>query len=408
MHIVLHTQYYPPEIGAPQARLSELAQGLESRGFKVTVLTSMPSYPIGKIFPGYGGFLRIENQKEIKIIRTYVYPTQSAGLQARLFNYFSFVFSSLLVGLLLIRNADYILTESPPLFLGMSGYLISRLKRAKWIFNVSDLWPESVAELGLVKRESLSYRLSSVLEKSLYKKAWVVSGQSKTILENILQRFPDIHTYHLPNGVDTSLFRPGDERKDDDKFCIVYAGLHGLAQGLEQILRAANKLTSEECITYTFIGDGPEKHGLIQLAKDLNLSQASFLEPLPKIRIPEILNNADVLIVPLKIQLTGAVPSKLYEVMSMGKPVILIGGSEAAQIVKKADCGIIVRPSDIDSLVEAILYLKSNPEERKRMGANGRKAAIQNHDRTYITNQFVEFLTKESTSNSSRLTKSVR
>lgn len=399
MKIIIHTQYYPPETGAPQARLHELAIGLVRQGIQVTVLTAMPSYPRGRIYEGYKGWLQMENLDGVQVIRTAIYPTQSARMLPRLLSYFSFILSSLFIGGWKIGKADFVLTESPPLFLGVAGFVLSHSKRARWIFNISDLWPESVVELGIVSRESLSYKLSSALEKFLYKKAWVVTGQSRTILENIQKRFPYLRVSHLPNGVDTNIFKPGDIRSENKDFHIVYAGLHGLAQGLDQIILAAQKLLSAEHIDFTFVGDGPEKRQLIQLVKDLNLSHIRFLEPVAKEEIPAILRTADVLIVPLKIQLTGAVPSKLYEAMAIGKPIILIAESEAAKIVNDANCGIVVRPGDIDGLVTAMLYLKNHPEVCKQMGANGRRAAVQNHDRGDIVDNFSKFLFMELTKN---------
>jgi colanic acid biosynthesis glycosyl transferase WcaI len=392
MHLIIHTQYYPPEIGAPQTRLHELAMFLVQQGIEITVLTAMPSYPRGRIYEGYSGWLQHEYLDGVRVIRTAIYPTQSTRLLPRLLSYFSFIFSSLLVGIWQIKQADFVLTESPPLFLGIAGFVLSGWLKARWIFNVSDLWPESVVELGLIGRDGLSYKMSSVLESFFYNKACVITCQSRTILENIQARFPGTHTYHLPNGVDTEFFQGQDDQLPAEYFQVVYAGLHGLAQGLDQILLAAQKLQSTEDIGFTFIGDGPEKQKLIQLCKDLGLKNTRFLAPISKEQIPQFLQNAQAIMVPLKIQLTGAVPSKLYEAMAMGKPVILIAESEAAQIVKESNCGIVVHPGDISGLVDAIRYLKDYPDESRKMGAKGRSAAIRNHDRKQITKNFAHFL----------------
>lgn len=388
--VLIHTQYYPPEIGAPQSRLSDLAFELTRLGFQVTVLTAMPNYPTGKVFSGYGGCYRKENIDGISVIRSAIYPTQSANFFKRLVNYFSFVFSSFWAGVFLPKP-DFIITESPPLFLGISGYLLSRIKGAKWIFNVADLWPESVVELGVINRDSFSYRISSHLESFFYHKATLVTGQSKTILQNINQRYPDVPTYLLSNGVRTGQYHPSDNRTDG-RINVMYAGLHGLAQGLYQIIEAAAMLVGQPSIEFTFIGDGPEKQNLIGIAEDKNLKNIHFLNPIPKSQIPETLDRADVLLVPLKIQLTGAVPSKLYEGMAAGKPIILIAESEAAEIVHNADCGIVVKPGDIEALTSAILHLSANSEERKRLGINGRKAVIEIYDRRKIVQDFAYFL----------------
>jgi glycosyltransferase involved in cell wall biosynthesis len=295
--------------------------------------------------------------------------------------------------LLKVRSVDVALTESPPLFLGISGYLLSRFKGARWIFNLSDLWPQSALELGIISANGLGYRLSLLLEAFLYKKAWLVSAQSRESVQNVQERFPGVQTYHLPNGVDTNFFQL-NEARSNDVFRVVYAGLHGLAQGLNQVIEVAQKLSGEK-IEFVLVGDGPEKQDLMNMAQDLNLTDVHFLPPVPKNKVPEILQTADALLVPLKIQLTGAVPSKLYESMAVGKPVLLVAQGEAASIVMNANCGMVVTPGDIDALAQAILFLKANPEKSAQMGQNGRQAAVQNHDRNVIAKRFADFLSQK-------------
>jgi colanic acid biosynthesis glycosyl transferase WcaI len=208
MHILIHTQYFPPEVGAPQARLSELGLHLREQGFDVTILTAMPNYPLGRIYPGYGGLFSREHWNDIPVIRCWIHPTQKVSLLPRLVAYFSFVLSSLVTGIFVIRKVDILLTESPPLFLALSGYILSKLKNANWIFNVSDLWPLSAVELGVVRPNSLGHHIGAWLEAFSYRNAWLVTGQSKEILVDIHKRFPEVHTYLLSNGVDTKLFYP--------------------------------------------------------------------------------------------------------------------------------------------------------------------------------------------------------
>jgi len=207
MNLTILTQYYLPEIGAPQRRLSHLAEGLAKQGHRVTVLTAMPNYPTGKIYPGYGGLTCVEEINGVRVVRTCIYPTQDAGFVRRLSSYFSFVFSSLLLGGWKLEPCDYLLTESPPLFLGITGFWLSRWKRARWIFNVSDLWPESAVRLGMLNNK-IALRMSEWLEAFCYNNAWLITGQSKSIIENIQQRFPRVQTYHFSNGVDAARFCP--------------------------------------------------------------------------------------------------------------------------------------------------------------------------------------------------------
>jgi len=380
-------------MGAPQARLSEFAQGLVRHGYRVTVLAAMPNYPQGKIFAGYRGLFKKEEIAGVNVIRSFIFPTQKASLLPRLLSYFSFVFSSLFIGLFHLRSVDYLLTESPPLFLGISGYLLSQLKKAKWIFNVSDLWPESAVHLRVVKA-GLALSLSYKLEAFFYRHAWLVTGQSRTIIKSINDRFPQVSTYHMSNGVDIDKFTPylsgvNSPIEWSDKTVFLYAGLHGIAQGLDQILLAAQSVSYLKNCLFVLVGDGPEKENLIQKANAVGLENIQFLSPLPKEQIISLLAAADVSLVPLKLNLPGAVPSKLYEGMASQKPVILIAEGEAAEIVKNADAGIVVKPGDIEGLVKAIECLADNPDFRLELGKNGRKLVESSYNRQVIIDEFV-------------------
>jgi len=403
MRIAILTQYYPPEVGAPQGRLADLARRLRKRGHVVTVLTAMPSYPRGRIYDGYGGVFRREEQDGITILRSFIYPSQSAGIVRRLLNYFSFVFSSLIVGLVKLPRVDYLLTESPPLFLGISGYILSRVKRARWIFNVSDLWPETAVLLGVIK-EGPAVQLASSLEAFCYRKAWLVSTQTRGMQADIAGRFPDARTFHLSNGVDTSRFSAerrseemreklgGPEARGSGTCLAIYAGLHGLAQGLDQILAAAKEVKDEPSLSFVLIGDGPEKERLIQESRALGLRNVRFLEGVPVSEMPGLLASADIALVPLKLALPGAAPSKLYEAMGSGVPIVLIAGGEAANIVREANAGVVVPYGDITSLARALKELAADPQKRRELGSAGRRAALERFDRAAITAAFAEYL----------------
>lgn len=399
MKFTILSQYYPPEVGAPQARLSELAANFVRRGHEVTVLTAMPNYPIGRIHEGYGGICRREERDSVHTIRTFIYPTQSAGLIRRLANYFSFVVSSSLFGSVLLARPDYLLVESPPLFLGLAGLWLARLKRTRLIFNVSDLWPESIVQLGMLRRNSFAHKLASKLEGFCYRHAWLVAGQSQTILSAITERFPDCKVFHLSNGVDTESFR-SDRRNQNSRLlmgrngsCIaLYAGLHGLAQGLDQVLDAAETLREQAGVKFVLIGDGPEKRRLVQQAQQRHIDNLSFLELCPADEIPALLASADVALITLRTYIPGAVPSKLYEAMASGLPVVLVADGEAAEIVKEHDAGIIVSPGDAEALACAVQSLVADPQLRRRLGDNGRRTAEQHFDRTTISQRFIDYL----------------
>ncbi len=401
MKIVVLTQYFPPEIGAAPNRLSALAQGLTSAGHKVTVLTAMPNYPMGRYYPGYGGLVRRENHNGSTVIRTFIYPAQSAGMVKRLLCYFSFVFSSVALGGLLLDEPDYILTESPPLFLGISGFLLSRWKRARWIFNVSDLWPESVVRLGALK-PGLALRLSEWLEAFYYRHAWLVSGQSSEIVQNIKKRFPSVPTFYLPNGVDTQKFRPDCGTPETRALlsskpgCVVlYAGLHGLAQGLEQIIEAADQLRDDSSISFVLVGDGPVKRALVTEAEARGLTNIKFLDPVPQDQMPALVAAADIVLVPLKMHIPGAVPSKLYEAMSSGRALVAIASGEAADIVSRNKVGVVVAPGDTQGFTRSLLDLARNLSYREQLGAQARRAAIAQFDRSVSITRFVRYLEEQ-------------
>jgi colanic acid biosynthesis glycosyl transferase WcaI len=398
MKIVFLTQYFPPEIGAAPNRISQLVSRFIVRGHDVTVLTAMPNYPVGKTYPGYGGFVRRETQDGARIIRCYIYPTQKANYLSRLTNYFSFVLSSALIGIALLPRADYLVVESPPLFLGITGFLLSRLKRMRLIFNVSDLWPESAVRLGLVSSRGFAYRVSEWLERFCYEHAWLVSGQSRSILSSIVERFRGIPTYHLSNGVDVDRFsatrrteRARAFLNGDGRCVALYAGLHGIAQGLDQVLEAAQKLNCDGC-TIVLIGEGPEKGALVERARQQHLTNVKFFDPVQATEIPALVASADIVLVVLKMHIPGAVPSKLYEAMASGRPVILVADAEAAEIVRSHNTGIVVEPGDIAGLAEAIQRLAASPTLREELGANGRRTAEQFYDRAKIANDFVNHL----------------
>jgi colanic acid biosynthesis glycosyl transferase WcaI len=396
MRIVLLTQYFPPEVGAAQNRLSDLMRRVLQRGHEVTVLTAMPNYPSGRIHPGYGGLLRRETWEGMRIIRTFILTAERFGFVRRLASYFSFVLSSLVFGIVFLPRCQYLIVESPPLFLGISAYLLSRLKGARLIFNVSDLWPESAVSLNLLRAGSTAHRMGEYLEGFCYRKAWMVSGQSRGILENITGRFPQCRTWHLSNGVD--VVRYGRNLRDEafrKEFCpagktmVLYAGLHGLAQGLDQILDAAAAVGEDSGLVFVLVGDGPEKRMLEDRAGREKLTHVRFFSSRPAKEMPVLLASSDIILVPLKHDIPGAVPSKLYEAMASGVPVVLIVGGEAGNIVRTSGAGLVVEPGDIRGIVEAMRTLTAGPQDAVRCGENGRRAAEREFDRARIGERFV-------------------
>lgn len=399
MHLGILSQYYPPEIGAPQARLSELASYFVQRGHGVTVLTAKPNYPIGRVFDGYEDVVCEERQQGVRILRAPILPSQSTAMLPRLANYFSFVLSSVVVGAGKLDPPDFLLVESPPLFLGFSGVFLAAVKAARMIFNVSDLWPESAVRLGVVREDSRWFRMAAALEARCYSAAWLVTGQSRTIVDSVKNRFPKTATYHLSNGCDTTEFRRAratDRARrlldpEGGNRVFLYAGLHGIAQGLRQIVEVADRVRSNPALKFVLIGDGPEKKQLVEEAERRGLPNLRFLPPMAAAEIPAILASADGILVTLKMEIPGAVPSKLYEAMASERPVILVASGEASQIARENGC-LTVDPGDIDALERAVLEAAGDSPATRDRCHQARLAAEEKFDRARIANRFIDFL----------------
>jgi len=403
MRLLILTQYYPPEIGAPQNRLHELAIRLKANKIEVEVLTALPNYPVSEIMKGYEkGKNRYEEIDGIPVHRAWIYVSKSKGIISRLLNYFSFVCSSYWKGRKM-KNFDYLLVESPPLFLGYSAMALSKKLNAKIIFNVSDLWPESAEKLGIVTNKRL-LNLAYNLETKCYTKAHLITGQTQGIVDDIRSRFPEKRVYWLPNGVDVSFYNPskiqiGNFRQKNgflpDAVLFFYGGIIGHAQGLEVILHAANLLRDKSNIHFILQGSGPEKEMLMELKETLDLTNVHFLEPVTKKEMPAILKSIDVALVPLKNLplFHGAIPSKVFEALAMEIPLILgVDGEARTHFIDKGNAGLFFKPENVEDLAKQVLFLSENPEKRAEMGRNARMYVVENFDRNKIAAAFLKKL----------------
>jgi len=256
--------------------------------------------------------------------------------------------------------------------------------------------------LGAVS-EGWGLRLAQALEAFCYRKAWLVTGQSQEILASIRDRFPSVRLYHLSNGVDTDVFVP-DRRSaaaraqlldgsGSEGTCIaLYAGLHGLAQGLDQILDAASDVRDVDDLVIVLVGDGPEKERLKARSRELDLPRLRFLDSRPREEMPELLASADIALVPLRMSLPGAVPSKIYEAMGAAVPILLVAGGEAAELVRRSSAGRVVAPGDIEGIAGTLRELASDAACRAALGRAGRLAAVNEFDRRRIAGRFIEQL----------------
>jgi glycosyltransferase involved in cell wall biosynthesis len=402
--LLILTQYFPPEVGAPQNRLFELAVRLQKLGIEVTVLTAMPNYPQMEIYKGYEGVKYLYEEMEgLKVHRSSIYVTKGKSIINRLRNYFSFVISSAKIGKSKLGNFDFLLCESPPLFLGYSAMRLAKQKNAKLIFNVSDLWPESAEKLGVVNNKFL-LKMAYNLEEKLYKRSCLVTGQTQGICHNINERFPEVKTYWLPNGVDLSYYNPAlikaDNWREKNNFSntdiiFLYAGIIGIAQGLEVILNAAKNFKDKPYVKFVFIGSGPEKEKLLLLKKEENLTNVFFLDAISKKEMPAILKTINAAIIPLrKLDLfLGAIPSKLFENLAMEVPIILGVNGEARQLfIDKGNAGLYFEPENSKELTQAILKIIEDNEAALQLGRNGRHFVDEFFNREIIAQHFFDRL----------------
>ena len=399
MKILFLTQYYPPEIGAPQNRLHELAVRLKAQGVEVEVLTALPNYPKMEVQEEYrNGKNREEVIDSVPVYRSWIYVSKSKGIISRLLNYFSFVWSSYWRGRKL-GNYDFLLVESPPLFLGYSAIRLSKKLKAKLIFNVSDLWPESAEKLGIVTNKRL-LKLAYNLEAKCYRSATLITGQTEGIVQDIKNRFPNSRVFWLPNGVDVDYYNPekiksSNFRKNlglgENDLLFFYGGILGYAQGLEVILQAADKLKYLKNVHFVLQGTGPEKEKLIHLKENLKLENVYFLDPVSKSDMPVILKAIDVALVPLKNLplFQGAIPSKVFEALAMKKPLLLgVDGEAKKHFIDQAKAGLFFQPENHNDLADKIQYLSLNKFEINGMGNNARDYVIANFNRNIIAKQF--------------------
>lgn len=402
MRILFLTQYYPPEIGAPQNRLHELAIRLKVQNIHVEVLTALPNYPKMEIFNEYKkGSVREEIIDGIKVYRSKIYVSKSKGIIARLLNYFSFVWSSYWRGRKL-EDYDFILVESPPLFLGYSAMRLSKKLKAKLIFNVSDLWPESAEKLGIVTNKFMlgfAYRL----EAKCYRKATLVTCQTQGIVKDIHQRFPKVRTYWLPNGVDSEFYNPDNFPSTDfrtrnnfksDDVIFFYGGILGHAQGLSLLLEAAAIINNPK-VQIVIQGTGPEEEKLKLMKEDFDLQNIHFLPPVKKSEMPSVLKEVDVALVPLrKLDLfQGAIPSKIFEALAMKKALLLgVEGEALEHFILKGNAGLAYEPENLKDLVIKMSIMAEDRIAMTKFGENGRDYVVQHFNRNKIAQDFISEL----------------
>jgi glycosyltransferase involved in cell wall biosynthesis len=400
--ILIVTHYFTPEVGAPQARLSALAAAWAAGGDAVTVLTGMPNHPTGILPTEYRGSIRRRERRDgYRVVRTWLYATPNEGMARKTVCHLSFMLTSVLLGGLACGRADTVVVSSPTFFSIGSAWLLARLKRARLVVEVRDLWPAIFVELGVLTNRRV-IRILERLELAAYAAADAVVVVSDGFRANLIGRgVPPGKVHTIRNGVTLTEFArdatadpavrarlgagPGD--------CLVlYAGTHGISQGLPEVADAAAAV-ADQPVRFAFVGEGADKERLRGRLAELGLSNSTMLPGVPHEEVPALLAAADICLVPLRdVPLFGTfIPSKMFEYLAAGKAVIGAVAGESAQILREAGA-VVVPPGDSGALAEAIRQLAASPQRRADMAARGRSYVEQFFDRTVLAREYRKIL----------------
>lgn len=409
MHILYLSQYFPPEVGATQTRAHEMARGLVQAGHRVTVIAEVPNHPSGIVPPDYRGRWVERSQLDgIDVLRVWVKASPVKTFRSRMAFYLSYMADAALVGALKARGPyDVVFATSPPLFVGAAGLALHRLKAAPFVFEVRDLWPESAVALGeLSSPRAIAW--ASRLEELCYNRASRIVVVTEGIRQRLLARgYPAAKLALIPNGANTELFRRqpalgqrfrAEHGLAPDAFVAVYAGIHGIAQGLDTLLHAADLLRHQAGIRFVMVGEGPVKAELQRARAGLGLDNVLMLPEQPRAAMPAVLSAADAAVVPLRrLELfQGALPSKMFDAWACGLPLLLSIDGEARRTLEAAQGGLYVPPEDAAALAGAIRALAARPDRGRSLGQNGRRYTEQHHSRQAQARALEELLKETS------------
>jgi glycosyltransferase involved in cell wall biosynthesis len=362
MHILFLTDNFPPEVNAPASRTFEHCREWVRAGHQVTVVTGAPNFPKGTVYPGYRNrFWQSEVMDNIRVIRVWTYITGNEGFARRTLDYLSYMVAAVLAAPF-VRGVDCVVGTSPQFFTVCAAYIVSRYKRIPFVFELRDLWPESIKAVGAMEGGGV-LRLLERVELFLYRKATLIVSLTNSFKRNLIKRgIPEDKIVVVTNGVDLERF--GARSKDaelerqfqlEGKFVAGYIGTHGMAHALETILDAADKLQGlKDGHRYRFIllGDGARKQGLVDRARCMGLENVIFLDSVPKEEVVRYWSLLDVGITHLKKEelFKTVIPSKLFECMAMGIPVLHGVAGESAEIVEQEGVGLLFEPENAAEL----------------------------------------------------------
>jgi colanic acid biosynthesis glycosyl transferase WcaI len=407
--ILYVSQYFPPEMGAPAARASELAQHWANAGHAVSVLTGFPNHPTGVVPAEWRSRLRRltfhEKVGSVDVYRTWLWPLPNRKAHERMRNYASFSVSAAFRGMTLPRP-DVIIATSPQLLVGLAGWWLAFVRRIPFVFEVRDLWPESLAAVGVGNENSLLHHSLSAVANFLYRHADHIVVVTPAFKVHLIQyrKVPAEKISVVENGVETDLFSPGtpaatnalqQELGAEGRFVVCYVGTMGMAHGLETLLDAAAQLQSQSPdVLFLLIGEGAEKQRIQALAQSRGLANVRFFDQQPRERIPAFISASDVCLVLLKKTevFKTVIPTKMLEFMSCGRPVVLGVDGQARKIIEEAQAGIVIEPENSNALREAIERLATDRDLRQQLGSQGREYIVRHLSRRQTAEDYIQVL----------------
>jgi len=401
LNILFLTENFPPETNAAATRVYERACYWIKFGHRVTIITSAPNFPEGRLFPGYHNrWRRIEDMDGIRVVRVKTYIAPNRGVTRRALDFLSFMVTAFWAGLF-EPKPDVIAATSPQFFAAVAGWMLGGARRCPFVFELGDLWPASIAAVGAV-RSSFALRLIEKLELHLYARSEAVVALTPAFKDNLTGRGVAADKIAvIPNGVD--IWRYGPRAKDpdlaktwglEDCFVVGYVGTHGMAHALGNVLDAAERLKGLEKFRFLLAGAGAERETLIADAERRGLDNVLFMPPQPKDAMPRVWSLCDVALVHLKNDnlFAGVIPSKIFEAMASGLAVLLAApDGEASNIIDRHGCGVSVAAEDPDALADACRTLKDNAAELETLADNS-LAAARHHSREAQADHMAEVL----------------
>ncbi len=386
MHILFLADNFPPETNAAATRVYERACYWVKWGLKVTVITCAPNFPQGKVYPPYKNkWYQTENMDGIRVIRVKTFIAANKGFLLRIIDFISFMWMAFFAGLF-PKKPDIIISTSPQFFCAISGWMLAKIRGKPFIFELSDLWPDSIMAVTGMKK-NLLIRAVEKMELFLYRQSAAVIALTRAFKQNLINRGIVADKIHIiRNGVDLHRYNP--QAKDslllkqyalEDKFIVGYIGTHGMAHALMNVVHSASILMNQ-CpqITFVLIGDGAEKEALMLKAQQLALNNIIFIASQAKNILPKFWALCDVALIHLKnsVVFESVIPSKIFEAMAMGLPLLFSGPSgEASQIIAQHQAGVCISAEDPQELADAVIYLNQDRDLLKQFATNSKNAA---------------------------------